>query len=110
MDYANTLTSYALIDLDALAANVRSIKAHIAQNCELIAVVKANAYGHGAIPVARAALAAGASRLAVARVDEGVALRKAGIDAPILLMGYAIPGEAPSILKHDLTATVASID
>jgi len=103
-------TTYALIDLDALGANVRAIKTHIGQACTLIAVVKANAYGHGAIPVARAALSAGASMLAVARVDEGIALRKAGIGVPILLLGYTVPGESHAIIEHDLTAAVAGID
>jgi alanine racemase len=111
VNYANQFTSYAVIDLDAVAANVRAIKRHIGDECEMIAVVKANGYGHGATLVGRAALDAGASRLAVARVDEGIALRQAGIvDAPILVMGYAIPGEAERIAIYELTATVISMD
>lgn len=110
MNYANQFTSYAVIDLDAVAANVRAIKRHIGDQCEMIAVVKANGYGHGASVVARAALDAGASRLAVARVDEGIALRQAGIEAPILVMGYAISGEAERIVIYDLTPTVITIE
>ena len=63
----------------------------LASEVEVFAVVKANAYGHGAAPVARAALAAGATRLAVHRAIEGIELRQAGIDAPILIMGYTPP-------------------
>ncbi|UOE42588.1 alanine racemase [Agromyces larvae] len=73
----------AIVDLDAIAANIRTIAARVAP-AEVIAVVKANAYGHGAVPVARAALAGGAARLGVADLDEAHELRAAGIDAPIL--------------------------
>ena len=72
------------IDLDAIGANVAALRA--AANAELIAVVKADAYGHGAVPVARTALEAGAAMLAVATIDEGVVLRQSGIDAPILVL------------------------
>jgi alanine racemase len=103
------LTSYAVIDLDAVAANVRAIKAHVGA-AQVIAVVKANAYGHGAVQIARAALDAGASRLAVARIDEGITLRQAGIDATILVMGYHVPGEAARFVEYGLTATVTSME
>ena len=73
----------AVIDLDAIARNVRSIAARVAP-AEVMAVVKANAYGHGAVEAARAALAGGATRLGVADLDEAFELREAGIDAPIL--------------------------
>ncbi|WP_395245848.1 alanine racemase [Agromyces sp. MMS24-K17] len=73
----------AVIDLAAVADNIRTIAGRVAP-AEVIAVVKADAYGHGAVPVARAALAAGASRLGVADLDEALALRDAGVDAPIV--------------------------
>lgn len=73
------------IDLDAIAANCAALRA-AAGGEELIAVVKADAYGHGALPVARVALESGASMLAVATIDEGVVLRQSGIDAPILVL------------------------
>ena len=73
----------ALIDLPALARNVRRLK-KLAAPAQLIAVVKADAYGHGAIPCARTALAAGADALGVAHVREGCELREAGIEAPII--------------------------
>ncbi len=73
----------AVIDLDAIARNVRTIADRVAP-AEVMAVVKADAYGHGAVEAARAALAGGATRLGVADLDEALALRAAGIDAPIL--------------------------
>lgn len=94
------------VDLDAIVHNLRAIKAHVGPPVQIIAVVKANAYGHGAAAVARAALFAGASRLAVARVVEGVQLRREGIAAPILVLGYSMPAEAIVGVDHDLTLTV----
>jgi len=73
---------------------------------QVMAVVKANAYGHGAVPVARAVLAAGANQLAVACVDEGVQLRRAGIAAPIAVVAYAAPHEAEAIVANNLTPGV----
>ena len=75
---------------------------------QLCAVVKAGGYGHGAVPVARAALDAGAAWLAVALVDEGVELRAEGIDAPVLVLSEPRPAEMPRLVEHDLTATVYS--
>jgi alanine racemase len=69
--------------------------------------VKADAYGHGAAPIARAALAAGASHLAVAAVSEGAELRDAGIQAPVLLLSQALPEEAPEIIRYRLTTLVS---
>ena len=100
--------TYATIDLGAIAHNVRALKAHIGPTVALIAVVKANGYGHGALEGARAALAAGASACAVARVEEGVELRRAGLACPILVMGYAPPEAAPALVRFDLTATVTT--
>ena len=77
----------AVVDLDALAGNIEVLKELVGPDVRLMAVVKANAYGHGAIPVARAALEAGAGALGVATVDEGAQLRMAGIEAPILVFG-----------------------
>jgi alanine racemase len=77
--------AWATIDLDAIAHNVRTLRA-VAQPARFCAVVKANGYGHGAAAVGRAALAAGADWLAVAQVDEAVVLRDAGIEAPLLIL------------------------
>ena len=98
----------AIIDLAAVQHNVREIRASLPPATRLIAVVKANAYGHGAIPVSRAALGAGADWLAVAIPEEGIELRAAGIRAPILVLGLTLPEQASLFADHDLTATVAS--
>ena len=102
------ILTWAEIDLDAIRHNARLLKTSARGGCELMVAVKANAYGHGAIPVSRAALDAGASRLAVSRVEEGIELRQAGIDAPILLLGYTLPCESGAIVSWDLTPTVNS--
>jgi alanine racemase len=97
--------AWAEVDLGAVAANVR-VLAERAAPAQLCAVVKADGYGHGAIAVARAALDAGATWLAVAIPAEGVQLREAGIDAPILVL--AEPSEWLDVVRLDLTPTVYS--
>jgi alanine racemase len=94
--------------LDRIMANVRAIQDLIGPNVDLLAVIKADGYGHGAIPVAHAALAAGAAWLGVACVDEGVALRTAGVTAPILVMGHAAPDELGAAMRDDLTLTLGT--
>jgi alanine racemase len=98
---------WAEVDLDAVACNTRLLKGQ-ANGAVLLAVVKANAYGHGAVAVARAALAAGADRLGVICVDEGEQLRRAGIAAPILVMGHTPATDAARLVDLSLTGTVAS--
>jgi alanine racemase len=93
------------VDLGAIRHNVAALKP---AGAELMAVVKANAYGHGDVPVARAALEAGATWLGVALVEEGVGLRAAGIDAPILVLSEFPPGSERSALGAWLTPTVYS--
>jgi alanine racemase len=77
----------AIVDLDTLASNIRALREIVGPDVLLTSVVKANAYGHGAVPIGTAAIEAGANELAVATVDEGVQLRNADIEAPILVMG-----------------------
>ena len=101
--------SWVDIDLDAVAANVANLAA-CAPAAKLCAVVKANGYGHGAVPVARTALDAGAAILAVAQVDEGIALRAAGIDAPIWVLSEPEPEEFAPAAAHDLQPAVYSPD
>ena len=98
---------WAEVDLDSVARNIRLLKGR-ANGAALLAVVKANAYGHGAVAVARAALAAGADRLGVICVDEGEQLRRAGIAAPILVMGHTPATDAARLVDLSLTGTVAS--
>jgi len=80
--------TWAEIDLDAVRSNVQAIRRHIPRETEIIAVVKADGYGHGSVEVGKEALASGANALAVAMLDEALVLRKAGIHAPILVLGY----------------------
>ena len=94
------------INLSAIQNNVGLLRQQLGPARQLVAVVKANAYGHGATLVAPAMLAAGADRLAVASVNEGIELRKAGIEAPILVLGYVPGWQAETLLHHKLTATV----
>jgi alanine racemase len=93
------------VDLDAIRHNVRTLKP---DGVELMAVVKANAYGHGDVPVARTALEAGATWLGVALVEEGLGLRMAGVEAPILVLSEAPEGSEAVALAHRLTPTVYS--
>jgi len=95
---------WADIDLAAVSANVRTL-AEIA-GTPVCAVVKADGYGHGAVPVARAALDGGAQMLAVALVAEGTELRDAHIACPVLVLSQASPGEFADLVRHDLDATV----
>ncbi len=97
------------IDLGAIANNVRRLKA-LADPAGLLISLKADAYGHGAIQVAHTALHNGATWLGVATFSEGVALRQAGIDAPILVLGYTPAWQARDLLRHDLTATVFDLE
>jgi alanine racemase len=86
------------IDLSAIAYNVKQIKTVLSPQTALMAVVKADAYGHGATSVAQAACEAGATGLAVATIPEGIELREAGIDQPILVLGAAhTPEEVKAI-------------
>jgi alanine racemase len=98
---------WAEIDLGAVRHNA-SILRNIAAPAALCAVVKADAYGHGAAPVARAALEGGASWLAVATIEEGVALRSAGIAAPVLLLSEPSPESMSEVVSYGLTPTVYS--
>lgn len=98
------------IDTDALAGNVRALRAIVGPDRQLFAVVKANAYGHGAEIIGPAALAAGADRLAVATLGEAVALRQAGVGAPILLLGYTPGYLGEELLRWELAATLYDIE
>jgi len=97
------------VDEAAISRNARSLRAFLAPACELMAVVKADGYGHGALPVARAALKGGAGSLGVATLQEGVELRQAGIEAPLLVMGNLVqPEELGHCLHWGLMPTICS--
>ncbi len=94
------------MDLEAIAANTRALRQSIAPTPHMMAVVKANAYGHGLIPVARTALKNGADYLGVAMPEEGEALRRAGIEAPILVLGPVGGKGAEASVRWNLTQAV----
>lgn len=94
------------IDLDHLVNNIQEIKKHVGKDTLIMAIVKANAYGHGAATCGRIFLENGADRLGVSVLSEGVSLRKAGILAPILLLNYTSPNQYRELLEFDLTQTI----
>jgi alanine racemase len=96
------------VDQDALAHNLGAIRAHV--RVPVMAIVKANAYGHGLVPVARHLQAQGVEHLGVAFVEEGVALRRAGITVPILVLGGIFGRQVAQFIAHGLEITVSSLD
>jgi alanine racemase len=107
-DSMTNATAEAVIDLDAVAHNVRLLREH-AGSAEVMAVVKADGYGHGATPVARAALTAGAAELGVATVGEALALRRDGITAPVLAWLHPPGADFAPALQADVQLGVSSI-
>ena len=101
---------WAQVDLDGAAYNMRSIRKHIGSGILIMAVVKANAYGHGAAELSRVFLENGANRLAVACLDEAVELRRAGITAPILVLGHTDGRRAPEAVLYNVDVTVFRYD
>ena len=98
----------AFVNVDALTHNVRAIRGHVPSGTRLMAVVKANAYGHGLVPTAKVFLRAGVDHLGVAFLEEGIQLRTAGIKAPILVLGGLIGNQVRHFLEYDLELTAAS--
>lgn len=99
--------AHVTVDLDAIAANVATLRTHAA-SADLMAVVKADGYGHGLIPSARAALRGGASWLATAQLGESLLLRGAGIDAPLLCWLYAPGADFESAIRADIDLGVSA--
>ncbi len=97
------------VDLCAIKHNIEQIKNIIGSDVLFMAVVKADAYGHGIREVASCAASCGVDFLGVARIDEAIKLRKAGIKEPILIFGYTLPEFYPSLIDFDLTQTVCDI-
>jgi alanine racemase len=98
------------INLDHIEHNIRELRRLIGPITQIMAVVKADGYGHGAAAVSEAALKGGAGSLAVAFVEEAVELRRAGITAPILILGYTDPAQFSTLVRYKLTPTVFSFD
>ena len=101
--------AWAEVDLDAIEHNVGVVR-RVSAPAAVWAVVKADGYGHGALPVARTAIGAGCEGLCVALTSEAVALRDAGIDVPILLLSEQPSDHAGTIVEHRLTPTVSTVE
>jgi alanine racemase len=102
--------TWAQISMSSLVHNYRVIRKHLSEDVQLMAVVKANAYGHGAVECARALESAGADWFGVALVEEGIALREAGIRRPIFCLGGFWRGQAGAIIEYNLTPAVYRAD
>src|SRR5690606_35071114 len=100
--------SRIVVDLGALTHNLRAIRAHV--GVPVMGIVKANAYGHGLVQVARHLEAQGVDMLGVDFVEEGVALRRAGIARPILVLGGIFGPQVAQFIRHDLEITVSSLE
>ena len=99
------LRTWAEIDLDALEHNFNAVRTHLPASAKLLTVLKANAYGHGAVRIGRL-LEGRADYFAVAFTDEALALRHAGLETPILLLGHVPHSDFPMMVKYDITATM----
>ncbi len=110
MQTVDSFPSRVEIDLAALASNARQLKQALGPTVALMAVVKANAYGHGAVPVAQTALASGAAMLAVANLAEALELRQAGIAAPILVLSYLPAAAIAQAIAADITVSLYDWD
>jgi len=97
------------VDLSRLTANYRAIQAHVTP-AAVMPILKANAYGHGLVEVARHMQSLGAPYLGVAFLEEGILLREAGVTTPILVLGGIIGNQVPLFLEHDLTLTASSVE
>lgn len=106
----NTLRTWAEVRTENLVHNMRTIRRSLPPGTRFLAVVKADAYGHGAVPAARALAAAGADYLAVACPEEALALRRAEITAPILILGPSPAAAVPELIAHGITQALGSAE
>lgn len=108
MGLTNWYSTWLEIDLEAVRRNTARLKEHC--RTEVLAVVKAGAYGHGAAPAARAAVRGGAAWIGTARVEEGLELRRQGLETPVLILGYTAADRVAEALEANLDLTVWSLD
>ncbi len=102
-------STWVEIDLDALTHNIEEVRSRIGGALRVMLVVKADAYGHGAVEVARAAVEGGVDMLGVATLHEGIELRQAGVDAPILILSPPMENETAGVVEYDLSCTIPSL-
>lgn len=100
----------AEVDLDRLERNFHEVQRRAGSDVKVIAAIKGNAYGHGAVEIGRTLVRCGAHALATGRLDEAIAMREAGIDAQIIMFGAALPDALPALLQHRLTPTVHNLE
>ena len=98
------------VDLENIKFNLNQVKKNIPEDTKIMAVVKADAYGHGVLPVAKAALEGGADRLAVALPEEGKELRENDFKLPIQILGEVLPNQIPILVENDLIPTISKLD
>lgn len=103
------LRCYAEIDLDAIAHNIDEVRKKVGEEVGILAVIKADGYGHGAIPIA-GKLKDKVQYFAVAAVEEAVELREAGVTLPVLILGYTSPAQYEEVVRYDITQTIYSVD
>ena len=101
--------TWAEIHLDNISGNVLAMREKLPVGCRFLGVVKADAYGHGAVPVAKKLESIGCEYLAVACIDEAIELREAGVKAPILILGYTPPACAAELVRYGITQAVGSL-
>lgn len=100
---------YTKINLDNIQKNIKTVREKFGDDMTIMGIVKANAYGHGAVEVAKALVEAGAGALGVAAIDEAVELRENGVDAPILILGQIFRQDYATAIENDITCTVIDI-
>ena len=101
--------THVQVDLARLEANLRVLQAHVGASVAVMPILKANAYGHGLVPVACHLERAGASAIGVAYLEEGLLLRKADVTCPVLVLGGIVDEQIPAYLEHDLSLTAPSV-
>ncbi|MEO8339135.1 MAG: alanine racemase [Nitrospirota bacterium] len=101
------LPTYATVNFSALAHNLSCITRYLLPDCEILAIVKANAYGHGAVETAQSLVLQGIGRFAVASLDEGIALRHAGLNASIVVLGALFEEQVSDLVAHQLTPVIS---
>ncbi|RHW34170.1 alanine racemase [Neobacillus notoginsengisoli] len=110
MKFDSFRDTWAEVSLNAVRGNLHQFRKFIGQRVKLMAVVKADGYGHGAVEVSKAAIASGADYLAVAILDEALELREAGISHPLLILGYTPERSVRTAIMNQITLSVASMD
>ena len=98
----------AEINLQAFRHNIQTLKSFLGLQTRIMAVIKADAYGHGAVPCARVAVKNGADYLGTAIIDEGIELRESGLSSPILILAGIFPDEAEDLIKHNLATILCT--